>query len=55
MILVGILVGSKKPLLMARKKMREAEDKLLEMEEKEDEEEVMEAEIVDDMAGEEVV
>ncbi|UCD92261.1 MAG: hypothetical protein JSV43_08615 [Methanobacteriota archaeon] len=54
MVLVGILVGSKRPLLMARKKIREIEDKLLE-EEEETEEEVMEPEIVDDTEVEEVV
>ncbi|MFQ5885547.1 MAG: hypothetical protein ACE5IO_10665, partial [Thermoplasmata archaeon] len=57
MILVGALVGYKRPLLMARKKIREAEDKLLEEEEKTEtvEEEIMEPEIEENTASEEVV
>ncbi len=57
MILVGVLVGYKRPLLMARKKIREAEDKLLKEEEMEtvEEEEIMEPEIAENTASEEVV
>lgn len=60
MILVGALIGYKRPLLMTRKKMREAEDKLLKEEETEEAEiteleEIMEPGTEADTAGEEVI